>query len=187
MPKEGCDAQSQRSRAEVGGSFLKAIRDRRVGFEEMASPYIRQSVTPPWGELRRPIKVLAFSQSPEDLTELRLIARAADWELLTAHSTQSGISLLQKHSIQVAICDRDLPGTDWRTLLTKIDELKKPVNALLASVVTSDPLWREVLQYYGYDLIKKPFEKELVRRIVTRAAWTSYDSRAKGMKMAVDF
>jgi DNA-binding NtrC family response regulator len=143
----------------------------------MAAQDIRKSETLPWDGFRKPIKVLAFSQSPEDLTDLRIIARAADWELLTVHSTQSGLVLLQKHPIQVAICDRDRPGTDWRTLLSKIAELKKPVNALLASRITSDHLWREVLQYYGYDLIKQPFEKQSVRRIVTRAAWTSYDFR----------
>lgn len=121
----------------------------------------------------RLIHVLAITNNETDKELLSNIAAGAHWDLSLADSLDAAIEVLLRQRIEVAICDRDLPGVDWRELLRTISDTGDAVSTLLASRVCDDYLWQEVVRYHGYDVIIKPFERAKTMRTVALAAWWS--------------
>jgi DNA-binding response OmpR family regulator len=83
-----------------------------------------------------------------------------------ADSTQ----LLQRHSIGVIVCDRDLPPHSWKDLLLEVAALPKPPLIIVTSRHADDYLWAEALNLGAYDVLPKPFDAAEVRRTVRIAA-----------------
>lgn len=131
------------------------------------------------GGVERPetdITLLAVTQDPNGWRRLREIADRLNWLLLWARSCEAAIELIQRNSISLVICDRDLPGEDWRAVIHRIASLKPAVCVLLASPVCDEYLWKEVAQHGGFDVVAKPFDPDRVARAVKLASswrgWT---------------
>ena len=128
------------------------------------------------------VRLLAVTQDADGWGHLREIAARFGWLLLWATSCEKAIHLIERDAISLAVCDRDLPGEDWRTVVQRIASLQRPVCVLLASSVCDDYLWKEVAQHGGFDVLAKPFEAERVGRAV-KLAWSwrgwSHDRRAQ--------
>lgn len=116
-----------------------------------------------------PQHLLAIVQESDDSAALRQIAAGLGWSISIVASSAGAITILQRQPVPVVICDRDLPGEDWREVLRRISALPQSVCVLLASRVMDDYLWNEVIQCHGYDVIRKPFQAEELRRIVSFA------------------
>lgn len=134
---------------------------------------------------QRLIHIVAITKNDDDREILSDIAPAGHWNLVVVDSLETGIEVLLRQPIHVAICDRDLPGTDWRELLQTISDTGDAVSTLLASRVCDDYLWQEVIRYHGYDVITKPFEPAKTVRTVALAAWWS-DRRRDTNNLGVD-
>jgi DNA-binding NtrC family response regulator len=117
------------------------------------------------------IRLIAVTQDADGWRHLRDIADRFGWLLLWAASCEKAIHLIEHDAISLAVCDRDLPGEDWRTVVHRIASLNRPVCVLLASSVCDDYLWKEVAQHGGFDVLAKPFEPERVARAV-KLAWS---------------
>jgi DNA-binding NtrC family response regulator len=113
-----------------------------------------------------------------DWRSLQEIAYHCGWALFWAHSCDSALSVLSHYTIPVVICDRDLPGEDWRRVLKRIAVFRQPICILLASSVSDEYLWREVVQHQGFDVVPKPFQPERLIRTVNLAwAWEGWIER----------
>lgn len=121
------------------------------------------------------IRLLAITQNANDWKSLHVTSKDQGWLLFWAHSGDAALAMLSRHAIPIVICDRDLPGHDWKTMLKRIS-LAQPTSILLASNVSDEYLWREVVQHEGYDVLPKPFQPERLVRMVT-AAWAWRDWR----------
>jgi DNA-binding NtrC family response regulator len=128
------------------------------------------------------VRLIAVTQDADGWRHLRDIADGFGWLLLWASSCEKAIQLIERDSISLALCDRDLPGEDWRIVVQRLASLSRPVCVLLASSVCDDYLWKEVAQHGGFDVLAKPFEAERVARAV-KLAWSwrgwSRDRRAQ--------
>ncbi len=112
------------------------------------------------------VRLLAVTQDFAELESLRQIAAGAGWKLDSAVSCNEAIAILKADGIPIVIYDRDLPGEDWRPALLAITSLPRPACVFLGSVVADDYLWREVVQYRGFDVLPKPFQRDQVVRAV---------------------
>lgn len=115
------------------------------------------------------VRVLAVTQNASDWRTLQEIANGRGWALFWAHSRESALAILSHYAIPIVICDRDLPGEDWRDVVKHIAGFRPPVSILLASSVSDEYLWREVVQHSGFDVLPKPFRDDNVIRAVNTA------------------
>lgn len=122
------------------------------------------------------IRLLAITQNDDDRAAMRRIADDHEWQVLFAASSSSARQLLEREPAPlVIICDRDLPGEDWRYVVAVMASLSDAHCVLLASTVVDDYLWEEVIKHKGYDVVIKPFEAGQLGRLVafaeSRARW----------------
>lgn len=128
-----------------------------------------------WAKPNDDVMLMAITHEREDQDALRQIADGFGWKISIADSAEGAIALLQSHPVPLVICDRDLPGEDWREALARIASLPQSICVLLASGVVDEYLWNEVVQNHGYDVVTKPFRKDDVKRAVTFAwSWSGW-------------
>ena len=113
--------------------------------------------------------VLIITTSVWDQTLYRSIRAQGDWDMVITHSVREALPLLAVREFCIVICDRDLPGADWREGLAKIVESSPRVCFLLTSRVSDEYLWREVVMHGGYDVLVKPLEENVVVQTLQRA------------------
>jgi DNA-binding response OmpR family regulator len=116
------------------------------------------------------IRLLAITQDAETWQALSRIADEFGWMLLWAHTAEAAVATLSHYPVQIVILDRDLPGGDWKAALSRIGSLEPGVCVLLASAVSDEYLWKEVVQRQGFDVVTKPFEADRVVRLVNLAS-----------------
>jgi DNA-binding response OmpR family regulator len=121
------------------------------------------------------VRILAVTQNAVEWSRLQEIANQCGWTLLWARDCDAAISLLAADAIPIVICDRDLPGQDWRSALQRIGASRQPICILLASSVSDEYLWREVVQHRGFDVLTKPFQPDRVQKVVNLAqSWDGW-------------
>lgn len=124
------------------------------------------------------MRLLAVTHNAREWKPLEDSARQQGWVLFWAHSCDAAIGVLSHCAIPIVICDRDLPGEDWREVLRRIHAFHEPACILLASSVSDEYLWREVVQNQGFDILTKPFQAERLVRMVNLAwSWSGWTRR----------
>ena len=116
------------------------------------------------------LRLLALTRDAGEWQSLARIAEAEKWILFWADSPAQAYKIVTRHQVPVVICDRDLRGEDWRSVLVGFSKLSPPVCTLLASEVADEYLWREMVRNKGFEILTKPFDPEKVIRTV-RFAW----------------
>jgi DNA-binding response OmpR family regulator len=116
------------------------------------------------------IRIVVVTRDPDEWHSLHAIAGAENWMLLWAHSSQMAREIVVRYHVPVVICDRDLPNEDWRRILCEMADLRPPVRTLVAAESANEELRREVVQHRGLEILTKPFNPQLVARIVRLAA-----------------
>ena len=116
------------------------------------------------------VNALAVSPLEADFNSLRNILARSNWILNRASNCREAIAVLQRRSIAVVLCERDLPDGNWKTMLEATGALPVPPRLIVASRSADDHLWMEVLRAGGYDLLPVPFEASEVFRVVSLAA-----------------
>ncbi len=99
-----------------------------------------------------------------DRPALRAALEGSGWTLVWADDCRHACTLLSVHPLSTVICDRDLPGADWREALRAMLSTPAQVCVILASRVADEYLWREVIRRGGFDIVAKPFQREEVLR-----------------------
>jgi DNA-binding NtrC family response regulator len=118
------------------------------------------------------IRVLALTRDADEWNSLHAISDAEKWILLWAHTSERAKEIIARYRVPVVICDRDLPNEDWRRVISDLATVRPPVCTLLASEVSDEYLWREVVQNHGFEILVKPFDRERVARTIRFAANT---------------
>lgn len=103
---------------------------------------------------------------------------------MITQSAPEAFLLLTTHAFPIVLCDRDLPGWDWREVLAKMVETSPRICFLLTSRVNDAYLWREVVKYGGYDVVAKPLEEGVVVQTLRRA-WYYWKAGPPPAKPAV--
>lgn len=78
----------------------------------------------------------------------------------------------------VILCDRDLPGADWRTAVGSLAALPQRACVVLMSSVVDDYLRQELIRWGGYEVLAKPLRADNILRAIKLALsyWTSVAS-----------
>ncbi len=117
------------------------------------------------------VSILAVTCDAEEWKALETMGAKENWLLFWAHNATRAYDLVRRYRIQIVICDRDVDGEDWRTIIAGFADVHPPVCTLLASEVADEYLWREVVKHKGFEVLAKPFDPAKVIRTVRYACW----------------
>jgi DNA-binding NtrC family response regulator len=113
--------------------------------------------------------VLAVSLAAEDQRTLEAAFRQLPWRLKTAATLAQGLRLATSPTVRVVICEREVPGGNWKVLFEKIRDLATPPRFIVASRLADERLWAEILNVGGYDVLATPFDTDELRRVLSYA------------------
>lgn len=118
------------------------------------------------------VSLLVITRDPEFCAKIREIASVWKWTIREApEATPSAVAGFSKPaSILIIIYDSDSVAGDWKAALTRIRLWEGEPCVLLASQVSDQYLWDEVVRCGGYDVIAKSIGSEQQMRIL-RFAW----------------
>ena len=115
-----------------------------------------------------------------------LLCPQSEWELQTSRSLDAALPILRQKQVPIVICERDLQGVSWKTLLEQAALLPDPPYLIVASRLADEYLWAEALNLGAYDVLAKPYEAAEVLRVLS-SAWLHRQHRrpvtAKGMPL----
>ena len=128
------------------------------------------------------VRVLAILGSEADRSLFNLASsQRVNWEPVAAGSWDEATPLLASARFAVIVCDRDLPGRDWRQTVRDLAKLSPCI--LLASTRIDGFLWQEVVQFGGHDVLAKPLEERSVLRGIDQALrYTAATAHASAKK-----
>jgi CheY-like chemotaxis protein len=129
-------------------------------------------------------RVLVITVSAWDQTFYRSLRAQGEWDMVITQSVPDALGLLTTEAFPIVLCDRDLPGWDWREVLTRIVESSPRSCFLLTSRVSDEYLWREVVMHGGYDVVAKPLADRIVIQSLQRA-WYYWKTEPPPVKPAV--
>ena len=124
------------------------------------------------------ISVLAITPDDGDRRSLSIFSIRGQWDLAFASACPEAVDILKGGPAAVVICDRDLPGLDWRKCLENLAASKPGCPILLMSSIYDEYLWEEVVHRGGYDVLSKPLLEEQAVRAVNLAWSYSKNLRA---------
>jgi DNA-binding response OmpR family regulator len=124
-----------------------------------------------------PINVLSVSACMEDHTALTEILSThespscpgSEWRVISSYTLDSAVRVISSHNIAVVLCDHDLGGKSWRTLLDSFSRLASPPCLIVSSPTADKRLWAEALNLGAYDVLAKPLVPAEVLRTVSLA------------------
>ena len=167
-------------------------RTLRFAWQTMRSPFARvadflrrKKAGPTWqrpspadaGPLG-PLTVIALISGDADRHELTSICSRNGWNLFFANTLEEARTVLDKVRIPVILCDRDLPGNEWRSAVEGLASSPHRACVILVSAVVDSYLWNEVVRTGGFDVLSKPFREHDVARAL-RLAWSYWSNAGK--------
>ena len=103
------------------------------------------------------------------------------WSVVFADSCDEARRALDRIEAPVVLCDRDLPGEEWRQVVEALAASPQPSCILLLSKVVDDYLRDAVVGGGGYDVLRKPLREDEVAHAI-RLAWTYWNSAPSGRR-----
>ncbi len=100
---------------------------------------------------------------------LRMICGFSGFSLYEASSCREAVALAGRHHLRVVVCEWDLPGGGWKTLLEGLADLPQRPRLIVSSSVTRPSLREEVVRLGGYDVVTEPFDVQEVSRTISAA------------------
>ncbi|HKW97663.1 MAG TPA: response regulator [Bryobacteraceae bacterium] len=135
---------------------------------------------PPARPYRREVKklqILAVSASESDQQELGRILAPLPWAVHRANSRVQAIEIMRRKAISIVLCDSDLPDGSWKDILHESSREPNPPCVIVTTPISDDaPLWSEVLNLGGYEVLAKPFDAREVFHSISTCCRTSREA-----------
>jgi DNA-binding NtrC family response regulator len=128
------------------------------------------------------ITLVALVVGDQDRKLLAEISARNQWSVHFTDTCGEAWVVLNQLKAPVILCDRDLPGREWRDVMQMMASSAHSACAILLSRVVDDYLWNEVIGKGGYDVLAKPLREDDVVRSV-RLAWSYWNSTTKMSQM----
>lgn len=123
-------------------------------------------------ESRNAVSVLAVLPDGSEGQAISQIAEREKWHVDIVSTCEVAVERLRMQRFTVILCDRDLPGFNWRDVVEILVANAPRSCVILTSPVNDDYLWQEVIQHGGYDVLTKPFQED---RVVSTIRFASRD------------
>ncbi len=112
--------------------------------------------------------IVFVSPSIDDARALRQIVDPAGWMVVNVPDLTGARAVIDRLRPALVICDTEIEGKgSWRDLL-EYRRQSPGWELAVASRLPDDPLWAEVLNLGGVDLLERPFSAHAVEQLVAR-------------------
>lgn len=127
--------------------------------------------------------VLLIDDEPQVIHALRRSLMDEEYEILAANDGETGLALLQEHSVKVVICDERMPGLSGSEVLSRIS-LRHPqtVRIMLTGQATLEAAMQAVNAGEIYRFFTKPWN-EVEVRLSIRSGIEKYDLEEKNRRL----
>ena len=113
-------------------------------------------------------EIVALATNSEDRAVLADVCAEHRWNLHFAGTAAEALAISARVQT-VVICDRDLPGAEWRNVVEALASPPRRACVILASRVLDEYLWQEVIRRGGYDVLAKPLRAPDLERTIRLA------------------
>ena len=128
--------------------------------------------------------IVAAIKAEEDRALFEEIAQSFRWTVSVVPSLTEAVAAMNADPAPLLVYDRDFDDVDWRTAIAQAVAQHPGICVLLASQVTDQYLWNEVVRHGGYDVVLKPFRREQLNRAVTFASnWMEWSARERARSL----
>jgi two-component system response regulator AtoC len=100
---------------------------------------------------------------------LEMVLAAEGYEVVTAPEADTALALLERHDVDLVLCDLRMPGIDGMELLPQLVRRLPGVPVILMSAYGSTDLAVEAMQRGAYDYLSKPFQPSEVLLTLRKA------------------
>ena len=121
---------------------------------------------------------MALVGGDEDRKILAAICHGLPWDAHFVDTCRDASEVANRLKAPIILCDRDLPGMEWRDAVQALARSPHGACVILISKVVDDYLWNEVAHKGGHDVLSKPLPKDDVVRAV-KLAWSYWNSTKK--------
>jgi hypothetical protein len=113
--------------------------------------------------------VLLASERDDDYQTLQALLHNTRWSVARAITWSDVSSLCGRVVNPVVLVDRHFQNADWRFTVSSLLHPAANCCLILLSDVSDPYLWNELVQYGGFDVLTRPFERSEVLRTLTFA------------------
>ena len=124
------------------------------------------------------IPIVALVLGDQDRELLKNMAGRNQLDVRITDSCGEAEAIANQMEVPIILCDRDLPGRDWRDVVQLLASSPRRPAVILTSRVVDEYLWQEVIRKGGYDVLAKPLRGDDVVRSV-KLAWSYWNSTMK--------
>jgi CheY-like chemotaxis protein len=119
--------------------------------------------------LDRPYSILITDDDPRAREALREIFEPEGFRTLMAESGEEAIDIVKDEDVHLAMMDMHLPRLTGLETMEILREIKGLLPMILISAEQDDQLLRRALSAHAFSVLAKPFSRNLVIYVVTRA------------------
>ena len=123
-----------------------------------------------------PVSALLAGRFETDRLLVHEVFSRQGWRLFEAPDRRRALECLGKHPVQVVVAESDIPGWNWKQILSELRRLAPAPQLVVTSRTADDYLWAEVLNVGGFDVLAQPLERDEVARVIASAR-RHYDVR----------
>jgi FixJ family two-component response regulator len=143
--------------------FARSSGDIRPGGPLISGSPVRYATAPS-------VTIVALVVEDQDRKLVADIGHRHQWDVHFANTCEDALEASNELVVPVILCDRDLPGTEWRDVVRSLASCPHRACVILISRVLDDYLWDEVGRRGGYDVLSKPLQEVDVVRAVRLAS-----------------
>jgi FixJ family two-component response regulator len=114
-------------------------------------------------------RVLLASERDDDYRQLKTLLQDTKWSVARALSWSEVSSICNCLTYPVILVDRRFQASDWRFTVSSLLNLTANRCLILLSDVSDPYMWNELVQYGGFDVLTRPFERSEVMRTLAFA------------------
>jgi DNA-binding NtrC family response regulator len=127
--------------------------------------------------------MLAVGLTAEDCDRVQAILAPRGWEIREIAGFLPLADQLRRHLFAAVLCESELIDGTWRDVLEELATQAPAPPLIVTSFLADAPLWAEVLNCGGFDVVRVPFEAEELGRVAALAAEGSQPAGAVDSRM----